>query len=172
MGSERGRRNAGRPGGGMLYRPRVQLQRERTRKGEPENTAPRSAHHFLAAPELSEELLHRGGESVIIETVNHVLPLPLVDDQIRLLEDRKMTRDGRLRQIEVPDDLANRTLASFQQTQDLLARSVRQRLEDFRQMPLLPTKAVDCAVNISHGALPSLANGLRCPSPQPHLHLF
>src|SRR5947209_6903806 len=59
-------------------------------------------HHFLATMELAEELLHRSRQSIVVQTINYVLTLALVDDQVRLLEDRQVAGDGGLGKIEVP----------------------------------------------------------------------
>jgi hypothetical protein len=68
-----GRERVGRRGGGWESRP-----------------APALAHDFLAAPELSEELLHRSRKRRLVEPVDDVLALPLVDDQLGLFQDRQV----------------------------------------------------------------------------------
>lgn len=95
------------------------------------------AQRFLARAELAEELAHRRGESVIVEAVDDVLALALVDDQIGLLEHGQMARDGRLRQVEVADDLADGALVALEEPQDLLAGVVRESLENLGQVPLV-----------------------------------
>lgn len=43
-------------------------------------------HDFLTATELTKEFLHRGRQRRFVQSVNHVLTLALVDDQLGFLE--------------------------------------------------------------------------------------
>src|SRR5829696_7455133 len=105
--------------------------RRRSRRRPLRRSSPQGrplAHHILTATELTEEFLHGGRQRRIVQTVDHVLTLALIDDEIRLFQDRKVARNRRLRQIEIADNLTDRTLTSFQQPEDLLPGTVRQGL--------------------------------------------
>src|SRR3954453_3909030 len=108
-----------------------------SRPGLVRNSTAKSAHHVLAAAELSEEFLHRSRQRGFIQAIDDILSLALVDDQIGFLEDRQVTGDRGLRQIEIADDLSHRALVALEQPQDLLPCAVRQRLEHLGQMPFL-----------------------------------
>src|SRR3954471_14997300 len=140
------------------------------RKGVPDRTpflppsgggpARHLTHNFLATTELTEELLHRRRQCIVVQPVDHVLTLALVDDQLRLLEHRQVTGDRRLGKIEIPNDLADRALAPFEKPQDLLSCAVRQSLEDFGQMPFLTSEVMGDAVQVCHVRL-SPSSGLQ-----------
>ena len=74
--------------GGLYLRPQS-MRRAPIDGRPPPPMAARSglAHHFLATVELAEELLHRIRQSIVVQTINYVLTLALVDDQVRFLED-------------------------------------------------------------------------------------
>src|SRR6185436_13966912 len=152
-----GRAEGGDPGAASYTAPASDCKERKGKKrlGTKERPALRSAHDFLTAPELSEEFLHGGRECAIIESVDDVLALPLVEDQVGLFEDREVARNGRLRQVEVPDDLPHRVLAVFQQTEDFLPSAVRQCFEDLRQVPFVPPKALHPAVDVGHDVVSS-----------------
>src|SRR5947209_7161463 len=91
--------------GGLYPRPRemrrAPVDEVDGRPASPPNVPPRAAcsgltHHFLATMELAEELLHRSRQSIVVQTINYVLTLALVDDQVRLFEDRQVAGDGGL----------------------------------------------------------------------------
>ena len=58
----------------------------------------------LAGLELTEEVLHRARERVVIEAIDDVLALSLIDHQIGFLEDGQVPGDGGLGQLELADD--------------------------------------------------------------------
>src|ERR1700753_2486820 len=119
-----------------------------------------SAHHFLGAADLAEDLLHRVRQRVVVQPVDHVLPLTLVDHQIGLLEHGEMPRNGGLGEVEVADDLADGTLLPLQQTKDLLARAVRQRLENLGQVTLFPSEVLRDTIDVRHSYSPLWAGTL------------
>ena len=61
----------------------------------------------LTASEAPEELLHGRVQGALVERIDDLLTLTLVNDQVCVAEDRQMTRDRRLREIKLSDDLAD-----------------------------------------------------------------
>src|SRR5262245_26974198 len=74
----------------------------------------------LLVPELLEELLQLG-ERLGARAVEPASSLPPFAHEACLLEHREVLRDGGLRDIEMPGDLARRQLAPTDQRQDLTA---------------------------------------------------
>lgn len=87
------------------------------------------------ATEGTEELFRPAYELPSSQAVVYPLPLAAVGNQLGLSEDRQMTRDRRLREREVVDDLSHRSVSLIQEPQDLAAGLVGERLEEAIEAP-------------------------------------
>src|SRR5271170_1344414 len=82
-------------------------------------------------PEFCIELepLRGAGHSARVQPAHPVPPAPLAHDQRRRLQYAQMARDGRLRHVEWPRQLADAALAERQPRQHAASRRVSQRRE-------------------------------------------
>ena len=93
---------------------------------------------MLTALEAPEELLHGRVQGALVERIDDLLALTLINDQVCVSENRQMTRDRRLREIKLRDDLAD--IARLQTCSFLIDDSklhIKKRLSGAADFPKL-----------------------------------
>jgi hypothetical protein len=110
--------------------------------GDEERTGSAFLGQALTLLELAEEVPGRAGHGVSDQAIDDILPFSSVAYQIGFLEDRKVPRDGRLREIEIVDDLAHGVLAILEEPEDLPPCLVREGFESESEVSRGKARAV------------------------------